>query len=66
MKKVNLGDFTGEDIANVINDLKYKSYRHNRQQSPEIAPGRWHLIYGVDSYLYEVIYQKEIGNNANQ
>jgi len=66
MKKINLGDFTEEDIRNAINDLKYKSYRHNRQQSPEIAPGRWHLIYGVDAYLYEVIYQKEGKNNVNQ
>ena len=66
MEKINLGDFTKEDIHVIISDLKYKSYRHNRQQSPEIAPGRWHLIYGVDAYLYEAIYQKEGKGNDNQ
>jgi hypothetical protein len=66
MEKINLGDFTEDDIRNAINDLKYQSYRYNRQRSPEIAHGRWHLIYGVDAYLYEVIYQKEIGNDPHQ
>jgi len=66
MKKINLGDFTDEDIRNVISDLKYKSYAYNRQKSPEIAPGRWHLMYGVDAYLYEVIYQKEAKGNDSQ
>jgi hypothetical protein len=66
MRKINLGDFTAETLEAFISDLKYRSYAFNRQQSPEIAPGRWHLIYGVDAYLYEVVYQKEMGNAPHQ
>jgi hypothetical protein len=60
MQKINIGDFTDEMIVNVISDLKYRSYAYNRQRSPEIAPDRWAKIYGMDAYLYEVIFQKEI------
>lgn len=59
MKKINMGDFTAETLEAFVSDLKYRSYAFNRQRSPEVEPDRWVLIYGVDAYLYEVIFQKE-------
>lgn len=60
MEKIDIGDFTTETLDAFISDLKYRSYAFNRQRSPEIEPDRWVLIYGVDAYLYEAIFQKEI------
>jgi hypothetical protein len=66
MEKINMGDFTAETLDTFISDLKYRSYAYNRQRSPEIEPDRWSKIYGVDAYLYEVIYQKSGGKDAGQ
>ena len=66
MEKINMGDFTAETLDAFVSDLKYRSYAFNRQRYPEIEPDRWARIYGVDAYLYEVIYQKSGGNSAGQ
>jgi hypothetical protein len=59
MEKINIGDFTDEMITNVISNLKYKSYAYNRQRSPEIPSWKWSLIYGIEAYLYEIMYEEE-------
>ena len=60
MDKINIADLDHEAITNIINDLKYKSYRWNRHISPEIPPDRYAVIFGMDTYLYEALYQKEL------
>lgn len=59
MDKINVNDFDDEAIKNVIDELKYRSYRYNRNKFPEIAPDRYTAIFGVDAYLYEMRFQKE-------
>ena len=66
MDQINIADLDHETITNIINDMKYKSYRYNRHISPEIHPDRYAVIFGVDTYLYEALYQKELKNGNIQ
>jgi hypothetical protein len=66
MEKINAGDFDTEAISSLIDQLKYKSYCYNRNRSPEISPDKFAIIYGMDAYLYEVLYQKELKNEDTQ
>jgi hypothetical protein len=58
MERININDFDHDMINSVINDLKYKSYCYNRKRSPEISPHKWAIIYGVEAYLYEIMYME--------
>lgn len=49
-----------KDLA-MIDNLTYASYKHNRQQFPQISPERWALIFPHASDLEE-IYQHQLKN----
>lgn len=44
-----------EQFQQIIDELTYRSYAHNREANPEIAPERWALIFDR-GYIYEARY----------
>jgi len=47
----------------IIADLTYANYRHNRTISPEVTPERWVKVYGPKTMEMEKRYQEEQGRN---
>jgi hypothetical protein len=43
----------------MIDELTYINYRHNRELSPQISVERWAAIYGPKSEYMETRYQRE-------
>jgi hypothetical protein len=45
-------------ITDIVSDAIYRNYVYNRQRNPEITPFQWSKIFGPDTYLMEIKYQK--------
>ena len=45
-----------------VDELTYSSYKHSRQQSPEVTG--WETIFGAKTPLMEARYQAELKVNA--
>ncbi len=43
----------------VLRDLMYRSYVHNRERNPKIEASQWRKLY-FNQELYEQIYQEEL------
>ena len=43
----------------LVNELAYRNYRHNRELSPNITPERWNAVYGDATAKMEGWYQCE-------
>lgn len=43
----------------IIDELAYRNYRHNRELSPNITPERWAVVYGRATAKMEGRYQYE-------
>lgn len=43
----------------LVDELTYINYRHNRQISPHVSPERWAKVYGPTSKAMETRYQGE-------
>ncbi len=44
----------------LISALVYSSYKFNRERSPQIAAGRWVLVFGDSAEALEQRYQNEV------
>lgn len=53
-----------EDVHNIVSDLTYINYRHNRQISPHVTPERWEKVYGPSTKMMEFQYQRELANKG--
>jgi hypothetical protein len=45
--------------ADIIDDLTYRNYAHNRQLAPSVSPERWEKIYGPQAREMEERYAAE-------
>lgn len=43
----------------IIDDLTYCNYRHNRRLRPDISPERWVKVYGPNAVAMEERFQEE-------
>ena len=46
--------------ADIICELTYINYKHNRELSPEISPERWEKVYGESTPSMERRYTDEL------
>jgi len=46
------------EINDVIDELTYRSYRFNRDSSPDVTPEKWGLVFGNVPEM-EARYQRE-------
>lgn len=44
---------------NIIDELTYRSYRWNRQLTPDVKAERWELIFGPQAIDMEARFQRE-------
>lgn len=60
-KEIDLTKINKDELVNVINLLVYENYKWNRQQFPLWTVEQWaNGVFGIDAYLYEIRYQKEL------
>lgn len=53
--------------SEIINDLVYLNYAHNRRLSPGISPERWRKVYGPPVEEMEARFQAELDSkNSSQ
>ena len=52
---------TLQNANDLIKELSYKSYRYNRERSPDIDPKSWALVF-IDAAEFEARYQREKSN----
>jgi hypothetical protein len=52
---------TRDPITALMDDLTYRSYVRAREESPDISPKSWAMVY-VDADKLEERYQRERGN----
>jgi hypothetical protein len=52
-----------DPVADLINELRYRSYAFNRAHSPEITPTSWKVLLGPDADAWEERYQEERSND---
>lgn len=48
-------------LNDLVSDLTYINYAHNRQISPHISVERWEKVYGPTAPAMEARYQAELG-----
>lgn len=46
----------------IVSELTYINYAHNRSISPEVSPERWTKVYGARAQAMEERYQRERKN----
>ena len=52
--------------SEIVSELTYQSYAHNRQLSPDISPERWAKVFGVGAALMEERFHNERGNENDR
>ncbi len=57
---INVAELTDQDLRHVIDDAILKCYIYNRQRSPQYTVDQWAKVFGIDAYLYELEYQKNL------
>lgn len=50
---------TIDGLIDLVDELTYINYRHNRNLSPHISVERWELVYGAPAPAMEARYQAE-------
>lgn len=59
MQEIHPLKYTPEEI---LSEIMYSSYVHQRKTHPEIAPRKWKAMY-INQEEFEKRYQKEKGKN---
>lgn len=47
-------------ILELVDELTYRNYAHNRRISPGVTPERWAKAYGPTAAAMEARYQREL------
>jgi hypothetical protein len=53
-------------MDDLISELTYRSYKYNRERSPEITIEGWDIVFTPKTEELEARYQKERGENENR
>lgn len=48
-----------DSLIDLVDELTYRNYRHNRNISPNITVERWEKCYGPNTQAMETRYQQE-------
>jgi len=54
------------DLLQLIDDLTYRNYAHNRRLAPEVSAESWQKVYGLDVVGFEARYQAEQKRDEEQ
>ncbi|MFA5048964.1 MAG: hypothetical protein WC516_08125 [Patescibacteria group bacterium] len=57
LTKINL-----DELEQAVNQMQYAGYKYNRQQFPRWTVDQWAKVFGMDAYLMEIKYQKELND----
>lgn len=57
--ELNLDEALTDKCLDLLQSLRYSSYKFNRTNAPGITPDEWGLVYGPEAYVYEKLYQME-------
>ena len=57
--EMSIGEVNEVTIGDLVADLTYLNYAHNRRLAPHITPHQWEKVYGPRTMLMEERYQQE-------